>query len=75
VRWGHGLASWRLCARTHAGPGFLGPRRGHVVRRAPASLARGTMRQRRGDGGCGENELRDGLLHKSGTKAGRGEGS
>jgi hypothetical protein len=53
--WGHGRDSRHDCARTSAGPGFLGLRRGRAVHGAPASRARSTTRRRRGDGGCGED--------------------
>jgi hypothetical protein len=58
-------------ARTRAGPGVPGPRRGRAVREAPASRARGTTRWRWGDGGSGGKQRRVGLLHKKdGTAAG-----
>jgi hypothetical protein len=50
---GHGEAGPRRraaarlgCARTRAGPGILGPRRGRAVRGAPVPRARGTTRRR-----------------------------
>jgi hypothetical protein len=52
---GRGRVSRHGCARTRAGPGIPGPRRGRAVRGAPASRARGTTQRRRGDGGCGDD--------------------
>jgi hypothetical protein len=72
---GLGLTSWRWCARTRAGPGIPGLRRGRAVRGAPAFRARGTTRWREGDGGGGLDEQRGGSLHKNGAKAGREKGS
>jgi hypothetical protein len=47
ARLGRGRVSRHRCARTRAGPGFLGPRRGRAVRGAPASWARNTTRRRK----------------------------
>jgi hypothetical protein len=45
ARPGHGLAPRRWRARTRAGPGIPGPRRGRAVRGAPAPRASGTTRR------------------------------
>jgi hypothetical protein len=74
VRLGRGRVSWRRCARTRAGPGFLGPRRGRAMRRAPASWARSTTRRRGGDGGCGEDGGMTGPCTKRRHGGRRGKG-
>jgi hypothetical protein len=51
----HGSASWRGCAHTRTGPGFLGPRCGHAVRGAPASRARDTTRRRKATAATGSS--------------------
>jgi hypothetical protein len=70
---GRGQVSRHGCARTRAGPGFPGPRRGRAVHGARASRARGTMWRRRGDGGCGVRRRRDGLLHERRHESREGE--
>jgi hypothetical protein len=54
----HGLCSRQGCARTHAGPGFPGPRRGRAVRGAPAPRACGTVRRREGTAAAGMTAAR-----------------
>jgi hypothetical protein len=53
---GRGRVLRHGCARTRAGPGVPGPRRGRAVRGAPASRARGMTQWRRGDDGCGDDD-------------------
>jgi hypothetical protein len=54
--------------------GLSEPRRGHAVRGAPASQARGTTRRRGATAFAGARWQRGGSLHKNGAKAGKGRG-
>jgi hypothetical protein len=58
------------CARTRAGPGIPGPRRGRAVRGAPAAWVRGPTRRRGATAVAGEEAARRAPARRSGTAAG-----